>query len=198
MRGTGGGRQKSARSIGPQPLLHFGIASKGEAGGSPSWTTAGWVHAAAFAALIAALAWIEGARPNDDLAARRALAAISPQAEEAHLHLAESLRSRGSYGEAIGAYRESLRLKPASIEAQLNLGVTLATVGRIDQAIEAYERVLAIDSGYAVARFNLAGLLAMRGRTGEALRHYEAVLEGGDAQTRELARKAIGSLKSGN
>lgn len=182
----------------PKTRQSLGIAAAGNSTASPSWTTAGWVHAAAFSALIAALAWLENARPNDDLAARRALAVIAPQAEEAHLHLAESLRARGSYGEAIGAYRESLRLKPASLEAQLNLGVTLAVVGRTDQAIEAYQRVLALDSSYAIARFNLAGLLVIRGRTTEALRHYEAVLEAGDAQTRELARQAIGSLNTSN
>ena len=181
----------------PKTRQSLGIAATGNAGGPSAWTTSGWVHAGAFCLLVGLLGWLEGARPYDELAMRRALTVVAPQAAEAHLHVAESLLAHGNYREAIPAYRESLRLKPASLEAQLNLGVTLANVGRIDEAIEAYQRVLAMDPGVAVARFNLAGLLVMRGRTAEARPHYEAALVAGDAQTRELARQAIAQIGTG-
>lgn len=143
------------------------------------------------------MAVLELYHPNDELTIRQALARAAPQAEEAHLHLAEILRARGDLPHAAAAYQDAIRLQPRYLEAHLNLGVTLASLGRVDEAMASYRRVLELDPGFVTARFNLAGLLLSKGEQETALRQYQEVLGGSDPQARQLAADVIRQIRQG-
>ncbi len=162
----------------------------------PAWNR-GLAQAAYLAAIIVVLGVLETWHPQDELRMRRSLAAVAPQAEEAHLHLGETLRQQGRFTDALEEYREAVRLNPGWAQAHVNLGVTLSGLGRLDEASKAYERALSIDSNIPAAHFNLGALLASRGDTKRALRHYQEALEGDDPDARRLAGAAIEELRSG-
>jgi tetratricopeptide (TPR) repeat protein len=162
----------------------------------PAWNQ-GPIQAAYLAAIVVVLGILETWHPNDELRMRRSLAEVAPQAEESHLHLAETLRQQGRFAAALEEYREAVRLKPDSAQAHVNRGVTLAGLGRLNEAIGAYEKALSIDSNIPAAHFNLAVLLASQGETERALQHCHKALEGDDPDARRLARAMIEQIRSG-
>lgn len=187
---------KTRQSLG---IRDFGASLSRDAwwGRWHAFRTSDWGHVAILGGAVTALAFLELSHPNDELTMRLALARAAPQAEEAHLHLAETLRARGDYTKAAAAYQDAIRVKPRYVEAHLNLGVTLASLGRIDEAIASYRRVLDLDPGFVTARFNLAGLLLSKGDQETALRQYRQVLGGSDPQARQLAADVIRQIGQG-
>ncbi len=186
----------------PKTRQFLGIRDQGGDFSRDAWwarwhafRTSDWGHVAILGGAVAALAFLELSHPNDELSMRLALARAAPQAEEAHLHLAETLRARGDFARAAVAYRDAIRVQPRYVEAHLNLGVTLASLGRVDEAIESYRRVLDLDPRFVTARFNLAGLLLSKGDQETALRQYREVLDGNDPRARQLAADVIRQIR---
>lgn len=148
-------------------------------------------QAAYLFAVLAILAGLEIRRPNDEVAMRRVLAASAPQASEAQLRLAETLRQSGQHTEAVDAYRRAVMLDPMNALAHVNLGVSAMASGQVDEAIAAYERALMLNPGIAAAHFNLASLLAARGDIGRAQTHFRYAAAGNDPDAKRLAEDAL-------
>lgn len=83
--------------------------------------------------------------------------------KERYLSLAESLRKRGSYDNAMDAYQEVLKDDPGSQEAHLGLGTIYIKKMEADKAEEAFQFVLGKNPDDPAARKGMAEVYLLKG-----------------------------------
>jgi hypothetical protein len=95
----------------------------------------------------------------------------APQVWRAHFGLGNALAEAGRCGEAIDAFRDTVRL---AFEAQalLNMATCLAAERRVEEARRMYQRLLTVEPRYAPAHYNLALLALSHGQRDVAHRHF--------------------------
>ncbi|UCF77764.1 MAG: tetratricopeptide repeat protein [Candidatus Eiseniibacteriota bacterium] len=102
--------------------------------------------------------------------------------------LAEELRTRGEYGEAIKLCRRGKQLYPDYISCRVLLGKCLMELGMEEEALRELEKVLELDRENIVSLRVMAETSRARGRLGEATDYYRAALRinpsDADAQNR--------------
>lgn len=103
----------------------------------------------------------------------------NPQAWLAHYNLANDLRSRGRYDEAIAHYQQVITLNPAYDWAHNNLALTLGNFpDRLPEAISEFRLALQLRPNSAEAHNNLAtALLQLPDHELEAISEYQAALQ---------------------
>lgn len=103
----------------------------------------------------------------------------NPQAWLAHYNLANDLRSRGRYDEAIDHYRQAIALNPAYDWAHNNLALALGNFpDRLPEAISEFRLALQLRPNSAEAHNNLAtALLQLPDHEPEAISEYQAALQ---------------------
>jgi tetratricopeptide (TPR) repeat protein len=98
---------------------------------------------------------------------------------------AATFERNGTYGDAVGLWRDTLDKVPANARAQNNLGVALLARGELDQALELFRGAQLSDPSEAPAGINYGGNLARRMRIDAAI-----------AECREAVRRRPGSAEA--
>jgi tetratricopeptide (TPR) repeat protein len=91
--------------------------------------------------------------------------------------LAELLRSRGNWKEAIARYQKIVLLDPNSASAHCRLGMALRACGDLDGAIAAFEEGVRRQPNFTEAHFGLASALADATQWDRSARVYAAALK---------------------
>ncbi len=114
---------------------------------------------------------------NEALEAMQQASILSPNDENVHYNLGNSLKDLNRLVEAERSYRQALQIKPDFWEALYNLGITLKTLGRLADAESSYRKSLEIKPDFADGYYNLANLLKTQGRLEEAEKSYRQALQ---------------------
>ena len=105
---------------------------------------------------------------EDALISMQRAAALSPEDDEIHLHLANAYMILGRLGEAEASYRKSLQITPDLAVAHYNLGSIYTIQSRFVEAESSYRRALGINPDFAEAHTNLGNTLMALNRPEEA------------------------------
>ena len=89
-----------------------------------------------------------------------------------HRDLGDALRKAGRPGEAVEAYRRSLRSYPNDADVHNNLALALRESGDVRGAIEQFRRALSLDQDAFEAHYNLGDTLAYQGDPAGAATHF--------------------------
>jgi choline-sulfatase len=100
--------------------------------------------------------------------------------------LAMGLFGRGSYAEAVPAFRRLVAASPKMADAWENLAVSLEKLGRRDEALEAYEHAMEASGGASFVAVATGSLLLEMGRLDEARAHAELGLKGSPGMAESL------------
>lgn len=130
---------------------------------------------------------------------------------QARIHFEEALKdtryalARFNYGTALAGHNElqraesllaeAVRLDPGLADAHLNLGNLRAMRGRADLAAGDFRNAIKARPGFGRAHINYGLALAELGRTAEALDQLRLAAQDRDAETRELAQRAIRQIQ---
>ena len=106
---------------------------------------------------------------------RRAVA-LEPEDADHRLWLANTLRARERFDDAVVEYEASLRLRPDLEDAHTNLGGTLLTLGRRAEGLAHFRRALAILPNSAGEHRNLGRALIAAGETEEGVQHLREAI----------------------
>jgi tetratricopeptide (TPR) repeat protein len=106
----------------------------------------------------------------------RDVLAKNPESATAHNNLANVLKQRGAFDEAISHYRRALEIDPDYQFGRYNLGATLVQKGELASAIPQLEAALERDPNYPKAYYSLGTALAQTGRPDEAVIAYNRAL----------------------
>lgn len=152
---------------------------------SRGWRMAGVAALATVLAMLFALTVARNAVWADPVTLWREAARKAPGVWYAHFGLGNALADAGRCGEAIDAYRATVRLSPQG-QAFMNLGTCLAGERRLDEARRAFEQALEVEPTYVVPHYNLALLALARGDRATAHRHLVGAIPPGprDAEWR--------------
>ncbi len=101
---------------------------------------------------------------------------LRPDFAEAHFNLANALRDRRDFEQAVVHYERALALKPDHAGAYNNLGTVFRRLGRLDEALASFERALALKPKYAEAHNNMGNMLRVQGKLDQAAAHYQQAL----------------------
>ncbi len=110
------------------------------------------------------------------IARYRELQAKNPQSR-AYLPLADLLRQKGDYSEALGLLEEGLARNPGHQGAMVVLGSTLLQAGRTDHGVKVLERVLELSPDNFVVLKTLAECFLASDSFAEALPLLEKLVE---------------------
>ena len=100
--------------------------------------------------------------------------------------LAMGLFGRGSYAEAVPAFRRLVAARPKMADAWENLALSLEKLGRRDEALAAYERAMDASGGASFVAVATGSLLLEMGRLDEAKAHAELGLKGSPGMAESL------------
>jgi serine/threonine-protein kinase len=97
--------------------------------------------------------------------------------------LGRALQARGlsreaneALGDAVAAFRETIRRKPDYVEAHVSLGRALEDQGKPDQAIAEYREAIRLKPDYALAHCNLGNPLMAMKKLDEAIAEYREAI----------------------
>jgi tetratricopeptide (TPR) repeat protein len=127
----------------------------------------GWAHLSALQARI-----------GENTAAERTLALglkNCPDSPGLHLQNARNLQKAGRTGEAIVAFKNSIRLRPNEPDAYLELGILYIRQDRSAEGLAELRRALEVEPGHPMALSVLAFNAIMAGDEAEARRWFDAV-----------------------
>lgn len=106
-------------------------------------------------------------------------AKLSTHAVEAHLAVAEILRSRGGAAQSMDMLQDALHLQPADARLHMEMGFALVAKGEYDAAIESFNTALRYDADLASAYSGKAIAYDLQGKHKQAQKLYsEAVARG--------------------
>lgn len=101
----------------------------------------------------------------------------APQYTPAYVYLADALRLRAEYDDAVEVLTALLERQPDSRDGHCGLGQVFLDQGRPDLAIPELARSLEIDPDYLTADYQLGVAQALAGQTAEALGHFNEVIQ---------------------
>jgi arylsulfatase A-like enzyme/thioredoxin-like negative regulator of GroEL len=133
---------------------------------------------------LAALGYASGAASTS-----RGEALPDPKSRIATLRdfdLAMGLFGRGSYAEAVPAFRRLVAASPKMADAWENLALSLEKLGRRDEALDAYEHAMDASGGASFVAVATGSLLLAMGRLDEAKAHAELGLKGSPGMAESL------------
>ncbi len=96
---------------------------------------------------------------------------------KANYNLANTLRKKQRFEEALLYYNKALEITPNDVDTLHGLGVTSAELKYYDQAIDYYRRALQIQPNHIITHGRLGMVLADIGKIDEAIEHFKIVLE---------------------
>jgi len=102
---------------------------------------------------------------------------LDPEFAEAHLALAQVLRTKSDPAAATAEYREALRLAPESVPAHLLFGCSLEKAGDLDGAISQYLLAARLKPGLPEPHRALGRMLEMKGDRDAALSQFRLASE---------------------
>jgi tetratricopeptide (TPR) repeat protein/2-polyprenyl-3-methyl-5-hydroxy-6-metoxy-1,4-benzoquinol methylase len=118
----------------------------------------------------------QSGRLEESLLANQRSVEISPNGEEAHSNLGNTLLKLGRLAEAEACYRKAIIIKPNFPAAYNNLANTLLNLGRIEEAAINYRKAIALNPHYSKAHSNFGNLLQALGRLEEAKTSYKKAI----------------------
>ncbi|MBV9576632.1 MAG: tetratricopeptide repeat protein [Gammaproteobacteria bacterium] len=101
---------------------------------------------------------------------------IEPNAPALHLHLANILKARGLFNQAINLLEALVIRCPDFAAAFNNLGIVYFAQEKWQAAIAAYQNAIKLQADYADAYYNLGLAYAKSGKLSHAISAYEAVI----------------------
>jgi predicted TPR repeat methyltransferase len=102
--------------------------------------------------------------------------ALKPADPAFCLHLANILKAKGSFNQAIQILQDLVREYPHFSAAFNNLGTVYFAQDQLAEAAKSYQTAIDLQPNYADAYYNLALALTKLGRTEEAINVYQALL----------------------
>lgn len=93
------------------------------------------------------------------------------------LHLANILKGKGYYTQAIEVLKNTIQQFPLYAAAHNNLGTVLFKQGKIEEALAAYQRAIDLQPNYSDAYYNAGLALIKCHRIDEAKKTFQALLE---------------------
>ena len=127
--------------------------------------------------VLGTLTWRQAGIYRDEVALVSHIAAINPEARDAHLNLADPLFDAGRHEEALAAARTSVEQRPDSADAHSGLGGVLVRLNLLDEAEAVLRKAVELAPRHLDARQNLGEALRKQGRFDEAVEMYRGVLE---------------------
>ncbi len=124
-----------------------------------------------------------------------AAARLSPTRSQARLDLAELEQAAGRPDAAAAQYRLALQQSPDFAEAHYGLGKLLVERNKLDDGLAALRAAVRVNPRYHAANLALGVLLLRSGNAAEARVHLEQAASGGDPAIRQLATRALGSVR---
>lgn len=110
----------------------------------------------------------QAGRYADAVIAHQKAVLITPDDDEAHCNLGNTLREMGRLIEAETSCRRAIALNPGFAGNHSNFGVTLQDMGRQQEAEACYRKAIALEPNFAEAHSNLASVLREQGKIAEA------------------------------
>lgn len=107
----------------------------------------------------------------------QALAATNNQDPEVQVNLANVLRDKGSYDEALDHYRQAVKIKPDSAFAYNNLGYTLYLRERYPEALIEVSKATKLKPDYAEAYYYLGLIYRKLNRPADAKTSWQTSLK---------------------
>jgi len=153
----------------------FGVASK--------LRRRGMVAASAFIVLLCSVvAHAQVQTWESSVTLWRHAVEATPNSYIAYENLAQAMRDRGQFDEALALYARALPLAPAgssSYEAVIHnsMGLVLTRKGDIDEAITHFSDAVRLNPRFVEPKINLANALASTGRLDAAIPQYRAAVE---------------------
>ncbi|HEY9786249.1 MAG TPA: tetratricopeptide repeat protein [Candidatus Obscuribacterales bacterium] len=128
---------------------------------------------------------------------RQALQLSQNRDPQLHKGLADVLRDRGDYQEALKHYSEAVRLRPDYAPTYNGLAMLYYRVKQYDQAVTELQKAIKLKPDYALAYFHLGMVEAARKHVPEAIQAYETSLKyETDPQDAADTRQKIAELQS--
>ena len=84
---------------------------------------------------------------------------LSPNDDEAHYNLGNTMRELKKLNEALSFYKKTIELNPNYILAYNNLAATLKDLGRLDEAVIFYKKLILLKPNFTEAYNNLGIVL---------------------------------------
>ena len=164
-----------------QYLASLGLLALAAAGGHRVWTrlgqpAAGPVALALILAVCGLLTWRQGQIYADLETLWRDTLQKNAGAWIAHNNLANILKERGQFDQAIGHYRQALLLKPGSAQIHLNLADAHRARGESAAALRHYRRALKAEPDRVETHLKLGNALLGQNAVSEAIDHYRQAL----------------------
>lgn len=128
-------------------------------------------------AVLGTLTWRQTGIYRDPVAFFSHIAALNPEARDAHLNLMGPLSEAGRHEEGLAAGRMGAAQRPGSADIHSNLGRVLTRLDRLDEAESALRTALGIERRHLNANQNLGEVLRRQGRYAKAIETYHRVLE---------------------
>ena len=116
-----------------------------------------------------ALAFHRAGRPEDAVAAGRAVLRARPGDARAHHFVGALLLSLGRSSEAISHLETAGRLQPGTIQPRLQAALALYQLARLPEAARAYRRILPLAPDAGDAHCNLGLIESAPGRVARAV-----------------------------
>jgi choline-sulfatase len=116
-------------------------------------------------------------RPQDAIAAYKAMLPLAPKNALARIRLGEFYRDTGDPVRALQYLQEGVQLDPAVASYWNSLGMVLGGNGQLPEAETAFRRAIKIDGQNAQYIYNLGLALQRQGKTLEAAEYYRRTIE---------------------
>jgi len=133
---------------------------------------------------------IEGAKPDDAIAAYRQAALLQPKDPEPHLSAGLLLEKQNRFSDAETEYKEAIRLDPSSSDAVIGLANIYMRGERLPEAATELKKIVAQHPDLEAGHLQLGRVLKAQGKNDDAITELEAAAKlspADPAVQRELA-----------
>ena len=142
-----------------------------------SYMVAGRALLAAVLVILGTLTWRQASIYRNGITFFSHIAALNPEARDAHLNLSKALSDADRFEESLEASRIAVAQRPDFPGAHSNLGLALLNLNRFDEAEACFGRALGLNPRYRNAHQNMGEAMRRQGRYDEAVEHFHTVLE---------------------